>query len=144
MHWNLPVRAVPSALLCAVRSRLALAPLTAAAAPGSFPLPPLPATLFRKGRLFPFEPWFASGLSELSARQARRHFGGVVDGAANETRFLQIPVVRDVAMLGAVDGLLLTDMTAPQATYDALLAAGSRAVAVPRLLKVTSPEMERA
>ena len=44
----------------------------------------------------------------------------------------------------AVDGLLLTDMTAPQATYDALLAAGSRAVAVPRLLKVTSPEMERA
>ena len=69
---------------------------------------------------------------------------GVVDGAANETRFLQIPVVRDVAMLGAVDGLLLTDMTAPQATYDALLAAGSRAVAVPRLLKVTSPEMERA
>ena len=64
----------------------------------------------------------------------------MVDATSNETRFLHIPVVRDLNALGPVDGVVLTDMVHAQASYDALVAAGHAVIAVPRLLKVTPAE----
>lgn len=73
----------------------------------------------------------------LCSLQRAVEIAGVVDVTANETHLLHVPVVRDLGALGPIDGVVLTEMKAAQATYDALVAAGAT-VAVPRLLKVTA------
>lgn len=80
----------------------------------------------------------------LCSLQRSIEIAGVVDATSNETRFLHIPVVRDLNALGPVDGVVLTDMVQAQVAYDALVAAGHAAIAVPRLLKVTPAQKRSA
>lgn len=83
-----------------------------------------------------------SDLTEIAILCSLRQsveIAGVIDGAANDKRFLHVPVLRALADAGPIDGVVLTEMTAPQAAYDMLRAThAGLAVVAPRLLKITT------
>ena len=79
-------------------------------------------------------------LTEIAVLCAMAHpvtVAGLVAPKSDESRFLHLPVVKSVAGLGDVAGVLFTEFQRPQAAYDALrqeLAADR--ILVPALLKV--------
>ena len=66
---------------------------------------------------------------------------GVVDTGARENRFRHVALAGALDSLPAVDAVLLTDMKAPQATYDLMSGQlGADRVLVPQLLRVKPAE----
>ena len=64
---------------------------------------------------------------------------GFIDGRTEPKKHLGLPVVANVSDLGAVDAVIVTDVTQPQATFDALAEAmPRRRLLVPPLLNVTT------
>ena len=92
----------------------------------------------------------ASDLAEiatLSARDYEIELVAVVEPGRNAGRFAGLPVVRSLAEAGAFDAVLLTEIGAPQAAYDALLAEVlPERILCPRTLRVAraaDPAAER-
>lgn len=64
---------------------------------------------------------------------------GFIDGRTDPKGYLGLPVVRRAGELGAIDAVILTDVTQPQAIFDALVEAVPRErLLVPPLLNVTT------
>ncbi len=86
-----------------------------------------------------------SDLAEVAVLCAQEHdveLAGVVGAAAGET-FLGLPVVAQLADLGPVDAVLITDLAQPQATHDSLrgLVPDERLLAPEMLrIRVAKPE----
>ncbi len=59
-------------------------------------------------------------ITTLSARDADVTLVGIVDAATPRKSFADLKVVQSLESLGNVDALIVTDLAAPQATYDAL------------------------
>jgi DNA-binding MarR family transcriptional regulator len=80
-----------------------------------------------------------SDLGEIAVLCGRDHplsMVGFLDEAATGS-FAGLPVVSELAALGPLDALVVTDLKNPQATYDGLAAAPSRLpVLVPPLLNI--------
>lgn len=91
------------------------------------------------------------GLSELGeivtlvARDENIELVGFVDPLSDQTQFAGLPVVQAISKLAAFDGIVLTDMTSPQANYTALCnELGADKVIALRLLRVAPvPEKSR-
>ncbi len=63
---------------------------------------------------------------------------GFIDGRTERKEHLGLPVVKSVSELGAVDAVIVTEVTQPQATFDALVKVMPRErLLVPTLLNVT-------
>jgi len=84
-------------------------------------------------------------IATLVARDENIELVGFVDPLSNQTQFAGLPVVQAISKLAAFDGIVLTDMTSPQANYTALCnELGANKVIALRLLRVTSvPEKNR-
>lgn len=87
-----------------------------------------------------------SDLTEITMLCAMQHeveIVGIVDPASREPRFMDRPVVADLAALGNFDAAIVTDLQAPQATYEryAQQLPQGRLVAPP-LLKITSNDLQ--
>lgn len=85
---------------------------------------------------------YGSGdLAEIALLCAMRHavrVAAVVDPAATEPQFLGVPMVANLEAAPAVDGVLLTNSTRPQSSYDALAAAlPADRILVPSVLRVS-------
>jgi DNA-binding MarR family transcriptional regulator len=81
-------------------------------------------------------------IATLCALEAPVTIAGIVDpeaaGRAGAHKFAGHPVVVSLADLGAVDAVLITDLRAPQATYDGIAAAfAAERVLTPALLKIS-------
>lgn len=80
-------------------------------------------------------------LAEIAALCAADHpieIAGIVDRAQAGAMFAGFRVVRDVAELGAIDCVIITDLAQPQSTFDELAAAvGAERLLAPRLLNVS-------
>jgi DNA-binding MarR family transcriptional regulator len=59
-------------------------------------------------------------ITTLSARDAGVTLVGIVDAATPKKSFADLKVVQSLESLDNVDALIVTDLAAPQATYDAL------------------------
>ena len=84
----------------------------------------------------------ASDLAEIAVFCAREHgvnVTGVVDGAADDaTTFAGRTVWRDLAIVADADAVLVTDLSDPQATFEALIRhLPDQRVLTPRFLKVS-------
>ncbi|MGF1609132.1 MAG: hypothetical protein ACFCUQ_07035 [Kiloniellales bacterium] len=74
----------------------------------------------------------------LAAHEAEIQFVAVVNREANRDRMLGLPVVRDLAELEDIDGVLIADSQSPQATYDGLLELfDERRILAPALLRIS-------
>lgn len=90
------------------------------------------------------------GMSELAeiallcARERGLALSGVVDPAGGPDKtFFELPVRRTLAELGAVDVVLVTDLTGPQASFERLLAEmPAERVLTPRVLRVSRAPCE--
>ncbi len=82
-------------------------------------------------------------ITMLCAMQHEVEIVGIVDSAFSEPRFMDRPVVADLAMLENIDAVIVTDLQAPQATYEkyARQVPQGRLVAPP-LLKITSNDLQ--
>ncbi len=82
-------------------------------------------------------------ITMLCALQHEVEIVGIVDPASTEPRFMDRPVVADLAALGNIDAAIVTDLQAPQATYEryARQVPHGRLVAPP-LLKITSNDSQ--
>lgn len=77
-------------------------------------------------------------LAALYAKDRQLHVVGIVDATAAGNIYAGLQVVASVEELGALDALVLTDVTAPQQTFDSIAVAFPRdRVIVPKLLGVT-------
>jgi len=85
-----------------------------------------------------------SDLAEIAVLCAGEHevdLVGVVDEAADRTRFFDLPVVSALAQLGPVDAVLITDLKTPQASFGRLTGAlPLDRILTPRMLRVSRPE----
>ena len=83
----------------------------------------------------------ASDLGEIAMFCAREHgirLTGIVDGATNSATFAALPVWRDMAILARADAALVTDLSDPQATFEAARRhLPDERVLTPALLKVS-------
>lgn len=59
-------------------------------------------------------------IAALSALGSEVEIVAVVDPKSNQSKLAGLPVVRSLDEIAQVDGLVVTDITEPQATYDAL------------------------
>lgn len=82
-------------------------------------------------------------ITMLCAMQHEVEIVGIVDPTSTESRFMDRPVVADLAALGNVDAAIVTDLQAPQATYEryARQVPQGRLVAPP-LLKISSNDLQ--
>lgn len=82
-------------------------------------------------------------ITMLCAMQHEVEIVGIVDPNSTEPRFMDRPVVADLAALENVDAAIVTDLRAPQATYEryAQQVPPGRLVAPP-LLKITSNDLQ--
>ena len=81
----------------------------------------------------------ASDLAEIATLCARDgcEIVAIVDSGRAGTSFAHLPVVDSLEAAGPVDAVIVTDLTHPQATYDALASALSRErVLAPALLRI--------
>lgn len=81
----------------------------------------------------------ASDLAEIATLCARDGctIVAIVDSGRAGTSFADLPVVDNLEAAGPVDAVIVTDLTHPQATYDALASALSRdRVLAPALLRI--------
>jgi DNA-binding MarR family transcriptional regulator len=93
-----------------------------------------------------------AGVSELAeitticALERGIEIVGVVDGNAGRDRFVNLPVLSGLpTAINEVDGVIVTDMMAGQATYAAMAdAVGPERVLVPSLLGIERQPRERA
>jgi DNA-binding MarR family transcriptional regulator len=73
----------------------------------------------------------------LTALDSRIEIVGIIDSDKASGRFAGLHVVGNVAELGPIDGVVITDMKAPQKSYDAWAALlGNEKVFAARLLKI--------
>jgi len=83
----------------------------------------------------------ASDLGEIAVFCAREHgvrLTGIVDGGADATTFAGLTVWRDMAILAHADAALVTDLSDPQATFEAARQhLPDEHVLIPRFLKVS-------
>jgi DNA-binding MarR family transcriptional regulator len=83
----------------------------------------------------------ASDLGEIAMFCAREHgvrVTGIVDGLAHDQTFAGLPVWRDMAMVAQADAALVTDLSDPQATFEAALRhLPDERVLTPAFLKVS-------
>lgn len=76
-------------------------------------------------------------VAALSALNGEIKIVAVVDAVSNQSRLAGIPVMRDLTEVGAVDAVIITDIRAPQATYDKLVQfLPDASILVPPLLRV--------
>lgn len=82
-------------------------------------------------------------ITMLCALQHEVEIVGIVDPASTERRFMDRPIVADLATLGNIDAAIITDLQAPQATYEryARQVPHGRLIAPP-LLKITSNDLQ--
>ncbi len=59
-------------------------------------------------------------IATLSARDANVSLVGIVDSQSSRRSFADLKIVRSIDALGGVDAVIVTDLAAPQATYDVL------------------------
>ena len=59
-------------------------------------------------------------IATLSARDADVTLVGIVDAEISRQSFAGLKVVRSLDALGSIDAVIVTDLAAPQAIYDAL------------------------
>lgn len=89
----------------------------------------------------------ASDLTEVArlfATPERLEVAGVVDPHAGIDRIADLPVVADLAALGPLDAVLVTDMHDPEAAYAAVCRAlGTDRVLAPELLQIGGPRPRR-
>lgn len=82
----------------------------------------------------------AGDLAEIAMLCAREHdveLVGIVDAAFGQERFLGLPVVRDVAALGAIDAAVITELAHPQSAYEAAVALlGAERALAPEFLRI--------
>ena len=82
-----------------------------------------------------------SDLSEISVMCAQKmelSLAGVVDTNYEGEAFLHLPVVRKPKDLGALDALIITDLTSPQATFDLTIKAFPQdRVLAPKMLNIS-------
>jgi DNA-binding MarR family transcriptional regulator len=77
-------------------------------------------------------------IATLCARDYPIELSAILDDAHAAPRFAGLPVVKDMAAIAGVDAVVITDLKAPQATYDRAVAAlGAGRVFAPRLLNIT-------
>ena len=71
----------------------------------------------------------------LSARTGDLEITVVIDTTSNQPEVVGIPVVRDLSEAGTIDAVIITDITSPQKTFEALLDTlpESRILATPML-----------
>jgi DNA-binding MarR family transcriptional regulator len=85
--------------------------------------------------------WSADDLAEialLGARDGAIEIVGVVDPLMPQPFCAGVPVVADLAALGGVDAVVLTDSRTPQASFEAAMAAmATERVLAPDFLKVS-------
>ena len=85
----------------------------------------------------------ASDLGEIAMFCAREHgvrVTGIVDGGADAATFAGVALWRDMAVLGRADAALVTDLSDPQATFEAARRhLPDERVLTPALLKVSRP-----
>ena len=79
-------------------------------------------------------------LAEIALLCAMRYdveIVGVVDSGPAAGRFMRVPLANDIAALGAVDVVLVTDLTQPQAMFEALAATlAPERILTPALLNI--------
>lgn len=81
----------------------------------------------------------ASDLAEIATLCARNgcKIVAIIDSGRAGTSFAQLPVVDSLEAAGPVDAVIVTDLTHPQATYDALASVLSQErVLAPALLRI--------
>jgi len=89
----------------------------------------------------------AGDLAEIAALCAAEHpieIAGILDHDRAGGTFGSLRVVNDLAALGAIDGVILTDLAEPQRMFDELAAAiGADQVLAPKLLNIsrTKPKL---
>lgn len=77
-------------------------------------------------------------IATLCASDSDAEMVGIVDPAAKQSLFADLTVVGDLAALGAVDAVLITDLATPQETFDRLLKVlPKERLITPKLLGVT-------
>ncbi len=89
----------------------------------------------------------AGDLAEIAALCAADHpieIAGIVDRAQAGGTCAGFGVVGDIGELGAIDGVIITDLARPQITFDELAGAvGAERILAPRLLNIsrTKPQL---
>jgi len=77
-------------------------------------------------------------IATLAALDSGVEVVAIFDEETNRQQFAGVPVVRDLADLGAADAVVITDMKDPQAAYDRMTTAlGRDAVVFPSLLRLS-------
>ncbi len=74
----------------------------------------------------------------LAAREAGIDFVAVVDRTSNREKLFGLPVVRSLAEIENIDGVVITDAKAPQAAFDTVAKSfDDQCILAPQLLRIT-------